>query len=111
MSKKKTAKTQAAADAAKKAKKAKSAKPSKNKPKAKPKKLSAIDAAVKVLGENGQAMNCKELIDAMATKGYWTSPGGATPWATLYSAILRDLKTKGTEARFKKAERGKFTLA
>src|SRR5207248_11722487 len=39
-------------------------------------KLSALDAAAKVLGETGQAMTCKELIAAMAAKGYWTSPGG-----------------------------------
>jgi HB1, ASXL, restriction endonuclease HTH domain len=78
---------------------------------AKPKKLSALDAAAKILAESGKAMNCKEMIDAMAKKGYWTSPGGATPWATLYSAILRELKTKGKEARFKKAERGKFRPA
>ena len=77
----------------------------------KPKKLSAIDAAAKVLGETGQAMNCQEMIKAMAEKGYWTSPGGKTPAATLYSSILRELQTKGKDARFKKTERGKFTVA
>ena len=76
-----------------------------------PKKLSALDAAARVLGESGQAMNCQEMIEAMAAKGYWTSPGGKTPGATLYSAISRELKAKGTDARFRKAERGKFTLA
>src|SRR5689334_17930224 len=39
-------------------------------------KLSALDAAAKVLGETGQAMNCTELIAAMADKGYWSSPNG-----------------------------------
>ena len=53
-------------------------------------------------------MNCQEMIDAMAAKGYWTSPGGKTPAATLYSAILRELATKGADARFAKTERGKF---
>ena len=76
-----------------------------------PKKLSALDAAARVLGESGQAMNCQEMIEAMATKGYWSSPAGKTPGATLSSAILRELKTKGTDARFRKTERGKFTLA
>jgi hypothetical protein len=71
-------------------------------------KLSAIDAAAKLLGETGEPMSCKELIDAMATKGLWTSPGGKTPHATLYSAILREIASKGKDARFKKAERGKF---
>src|SRR5262249_26203045 len=60
---------------------------------AKPKKLSAIEAAAKVLGEAGEAMNCQEMIRAMADKGYWTSPGGKTPAATLYSSILRELQT------------------
>jgi hypothetical protein len=72
------------------------------------KKLSAIDAAAKVLTETGTAMNCQELIQVMADKGYWTSPGGKTPHATLYAAILRELQTKGNAARFQKAERGKF---
>jgi hypothetical protein len=54
-------------------------------------------------------MSCKELIETMAAKGYWTSPGGQTPDATLYSAILRELATKGSEARFVKTERGKFS--
>lgn len=74
----------------------------------KPKKLSALDAAARVLGEAGAAMNCKEMIEAMAAKGYWTSPGGKTPHATLYAAILREITVKGKEARFAKTERGKF---
>jgi len=76
-----------------------------------PKKLSALDAAARVLGESGQPMNCQEMIETMATKGYWTSPAGKTPGATLSSAILRELKMKGKDARFRKTERGKFTLA
>ena len=47
----------------------------------------------------------------MAAKSYWSSPGGKTPEATLYSAILRETQTKGTQSRFRKAERGKFALA
>ena len=75
------------------------------------KKMSAIDAAAKVLGEAGAAMNCQEMIKAMGEKGYWTSPGGKTPHATLYSAILRELQNKGNDARFQKTERGKFTAS
>lgn len=48
------------------------------------------------------------MIAAMAEKGYWVSPGGKTPAATLYSAILREITTKGKESRFEKTERGKF---
>jgi hypothetical protein len=74
-------------------------------------KLSALDAAFKVLAEAGQPMNCKEMIGAMAAKGYWTSPGGKTPHATLYSAILREIQTKGDTSRFRKADRGRFACA
>ena len=77
--------------------------------KAKDKKLSAIDAAAKVLESAKSPMTTKEMIDAMAAKNLWSSPGGKTPHATLYSAILREIGTKGKEARFKKTERGKFT--
>jgi hypothetical protein len=75
------------------------------------KRPSALDAAALVLGETSQPMTCKEMIDAMAAKGYWTSPGGRTPHSTLYSGILREINLKGTEARFKKTGRGKFALA
>jgi hypothetical protein len=71
-------------------------------------KLSALDAAAKVLQEAGQPMNCQEMINAMAAKGYWTSPAGKTPAATLYSSILRELKSKGKQARFQKTARGQF---
>lgn len=74
-------------------------------------KMSALDAAAKVLAESGGPMTSKEMIDAMAAKGYWTSPGGKTPQATLYAAILREIQKKGAEARFAKTERGHFTLA
>lgn len=73
-------------------------------------KLSQLDAAVKVLEEAKEPMTTKAMIEAMATKGYWTSPGGATPAQTLYSAILRELQKKGAEARFTKVDRGQFTL-
>ena len=56
-------------------------------------------------------MNCQALIEAMAAGGLWTSPGGKTPHATLYAAILRELNTKGKEARFKKVDRGQFAAS
>jgi hypothetical protein len=77
---------------------------------AKVKKLSALDAAAKVLGETGTPMTCKELIGAMAAKGYWTSPGGKTPDATLAAAILREISVKGPESRFAKPSPGRFAL-
>ena len=80
---------------------------------AKPKKakaLSALDAAAKILTDENKPMSCPELIEAMTKKGLWTSPNGLTPAATLYAAILREVKVKGAEARFVKTERGKFSV-
>ena len=108
---KKALDTKAASKAAKPSVPAKDAAPAKTpKPAKLNGKLSQLDAAVKVLAESGQPMTTKAMIEAMATKGYWTSPGGATPHATLYSAILRELQKKGAESRFTKVDRGQFTL-
>jgi len=79
---------------------------------AKPKtdRTSALDAAARVLGESSEPLNAKQLIETMAAKGYWSSPKGKTPHATLFAAMIREIKTKGKEARFAKVERGKFAL-
>jgi hypothetical protein len=74
-------------------------------------RLSALDAAARVLAEAGRAMSCPELIAAMAAQRYWASPAGRTPSATLYSALLREVTTKGARSRFRKAGRGLFALA
>jgi hypothetical protein len=76
----------------------------------KTKRVSALDAAATVLGEATEPMATKQMIDAMSAKGYWTSPGGQTPHATLYAAILREINVKGREARFTKTDRGRFAL-
>jgi hypothetical protein len=111
MSAKKT--TKARAEKAKKVPAAEAAPAPDAAPVAEPKakKRSALDAAAKVLAEAGTAMTCPEMISAMSAKGYWTSPGGKTTAATLYSAILRETQTKGEAARFRKTERGKFSRA
>jgi hypothetical protein len=76
----------------------------------KEKRPSGLDAAAKVLEETGQAMNVKEILEYATTKGYWKSPNGKTPSATIYSSIIREISAKGKESRFKKAERGEFVL-
>jgi len=81
----------------------------KDKP-AKPKKVSALDAAATVLAGSAEPMTCQAMIDAMAKKGLWSTPNGKTPSATLYSAILREINRKGKEARFRKTERGLFAV-
>ena len=75
------------------------------------KKTSQIQAALQVLTESKEPMNCQAMVEAMTTRGLWTSPGGKTPHATLYAAILREINTKGNDARFRKVDRGQFTAA
>ena len=73
--------------------------------------MTALEAAAKVLAETKKPMKCQALIEVMAQKGYWTSPGGQTPHATLYSAITREIARKGQESRFQKTDRGLFAQA
>lgn len=113
-SKKKTPKTTTKAKPAKKAKAAvarkgnQGDKPAKDAARAKAKRMSGLDAAARVLQESGEPMTTKEMVEAADTKGYWKSPGGKTPHATVYAAIIREIATKGSAARFRKTERGKF---
>ena len=76
----------------------------------KPERLSALDAAAQVLAEAGKPMRARELITAMAERGLWESPAGKTPHATLYAAMLREARDKGTAARFRKIDRGQFAF-
>ena len=78
--------------------------------KAKAKKPSGLDAAAKVLGEAKGPLACGEMVERMLAKGYWAS-NGKTPAATIYSAVIREIRDKGEASRFAKVERGKFTLA
>ncbi len=73
-------------------------------------KLSQFQAAIQVLADAGEPMNCKAMVEAMNAQGLWSSPAGKTPEATLYASILRDIR-KGKDATFAKADRGLFTLA
>ncbi len=77
----------------------------------KPKRLSALDAAAQVLAKAREPMRAQELIAAMAEQGLWKSPGGKTPHATLYSAMLREIDKLKGQARFKKVDRGQFEFA
>lgn len=85
-------------------------KPTKAAPEKEPKKLSCLDAAAQVLATEGKPMNCKAMINAMHNAKLWTSDA-PTPAATLYSAILREMTSKGSASRFKKVDRGDFALS
>ena len=69
--------------------------------------LSGLDAAAKVLVLAGKPMNTKERVEKMLADGLWKT-GGKTPAATICAAILREVRAKGKDARFRKTERGKF---
>jgi hypothetical protein len=106
MAAKKTTKTGKSAKTAK----PQAAKATKAKPAAEPKarRVSALDAAARLLAETRKPMGCKDMVEQMAAKGYWRSAKGKTPDATLYSAIIREIAVKGKESRFVKADRGLF---
>ena len=78
------------------------------KPVKKPKRVSALDAAAQVIAGAKVPMRAKEMIAEMEAKGLWKSPGGKTPEATLYAAIIREIAAKGDKARFKKHDKGVF---
>ncbi len=74
----------------------------------KPARLSALDAAARVLAKAKEPLSCRQLIQIMAEQGLWKSPAGATPDRTLYSAMLKEVATKGDQSRFVRVERGRF---
>jgi hypothetical protein len=74
----------------------------------KPKRVSALDAAAQVIAGADKPMRAKEMVAEMEAKGLWKSPGGKTPEATLYAAIIREIAAKGEKARFKKHDKGQF---
>ncbi len=86
------------------------AKPTAKESKPAGKKLSQIEAAIQILGKSKESMNCLSMVEAMKVQGLWSSPGGATPEATLYASILREINGKDKDARFKKVDRGLFAL-
>ena len=97
------------ADAPAKAGKAKPAAPS---PKAVPQKgLGLLSAAAAVLERSDAPMSVKAMIEAAKSEGLWTPGAGKTPEQTLYSAIIREIKDKGDQSRFRKEGRGLFSFA
>jgi hypothetical protein len=72
-------------------------------------KMSGLDAAAKVLAESPTPLNAKAIVEQAAAKGYWSSTA-ATPWATIYAAMLIEARKRGAESRFVKVDRGLWTL-
>lgn len=78
-------------------------------PKAPEKKTSLIKAAVAILERSEEALGAKQLVERAKAEGLWTPGEGKTPEQTLYSAMVREIKTKGDSARFTK-EGGLFRI-
>jgi len=73
------------------------------------KKMSALDAAAQVLTAAETPLNTKMIVERMVAKGLWTT-SGKTPSATLFASLIREIAAKGDQSRFKKTDRGLFTL-
>jgi len=71
--------------------------------------LSLLDAAAMVLRESQSALSTREIIALVVERGLW-KPTGATPWATLNAELNRNIKTLGTQSRFRKIGRGAYVL-
>jgi hypothetical protein len=74
-------------------------------PGAKPERSSLLNLAAIALAEANEPLNCKEMVERVLATGLWQSEG-KTPAQTLASAILREMKTKGDQARFRKVGPG-----
>ena len=76
-------------------------------------RLSALDAAAQVLAglskaEARDGITAPDLIERMAKAKLWTSPGGKTPAATLYAAMVREIARNGSASRFVRVSPGHF---
>ena len=74
------------------------------------KSLSGLDAAAIVLREASAPLNAQDLVSLMLERGLWKTEG-KTPAATIYAAMIREIRSKGSASRFLKAERGRFAAA
>ena len=75
-------------------------------------RVSLLNLAVEILRTHGEPLGTGEIVREAMTSGRWAPrQGGKTPERTLYSAILREIATKGDAARFRKTARGKFAVA
>ena len=73
------------------------------------KKLSLLNAAIKVLQESEAPLNTKEIIAKVIASDLWSPNGAKTPEQSLYSAFFREIKEKETpRVRKSAARRGAF---
>ena len=68
------------------------------------KRISGLTAAFMVLVDADAELDTKAIVQIAAEKGWWKSDA-ATPAATIYSAILREVAAKGNDSRFERGKR------
>ncbi|MEO8288218.1 MAG: HTH domain-containing protein [Chloroflexota bacterium] len=71
--------------------------------------MNSIDAAEKVLHDEGRPMRPVEIADRMIQQGLWQT-AGSTPGATIDARISVDIRDHGDTSRFQRTERGVFAL-
>jgi hypothetical protein len=74
------------------------------------KPISGLEAAATILRDAGEPLDVKTIVARMLERSLWTT-AGKTPAATIYSAIIREIRAKGSSSRFLKADRGRFAAA
>jgi len=57
-----------------------------------------------VLVDADKDLGVKKIVEIAGEKGWWKS-GAATPHATIYAAIIREISTKDDKARFKRGKK------
>jgi len=75
---------------------------------AKPKRISGLTAAFMVLVDADAELGAGAIVEKAAEKGWWKSDA-ATPAATIYAAMIREIASKGDKSRFERgSKRGTF---
>ena len=85
----------------------KAAKPAAQKP---PRRPSLLGLAADVLAASKKPMTAGAIVEKVLADKLWVT-AGKTPAATLYAAMIREIKAKGADARFVKTERGLFAAS
>jgi len=67
-----------------------------------------------VLAEAGRPMHCRDIAEKLVAGGLWKHSGkpcGETPWASVSSALMTDIRKHGASSPFRRLARGMFGLA
>jgi len=72
-------------------------------------RTSVLDVAARLLGEAGEPLSCQTMINMMIERKL-RKTSGKTPANTLSAAIRREINATGSASRFRKVERGLFTV-